>query len=111
MVASACDAGNTALKFAAALVFGLLVAACSTPADKITAALTDYGLPAKQARCMGERLQDRLSLAQLKRLSELAQANRGQGKVSVTKIADQLNRDGDPRLVAAVVGAGVGCLF
>ena len=44
MVASTRDAGNAALKFAAALVFGALVAACSTPADKITAALTESGV-------------------------------------------------------------------
>lgn len=95
----------------AALTLALVAAACATPADKITTALTDYGLPAKQARCMGERLQDRLSLAQLNRLGELARQNRGQGKVSVNQIADQLDRDGDPKLVAAVVGSGVSCLF
>lgn len=95
----------------AALSLAVVVAACATPADKITAALTDYGLPPKQARCMGDRLQDRLSLAQLERLGDLARANRGQGKVSVNRIADQLDRDGDPKLVAAVVNAGVGCLF
>lgn len=95
----------------AALLLAVIVAACTTPADKITSALTDYGLPEKQARCMGERLQERLSLPQLQRLSDLAKANRGQGKVSVNRLADQLNRDGDPKLVAAVVGAGVGCLF
>lgn len=95
----------------AALTLAAAVAACATPADKITTALTDYGLPEKQARCMGERLQDRLSLAQLKRLGDLARANRGQGKVSANKLADQLNREGDPKLVAAVVGSGVSCLF
>ena len=109
-MASARDAVAT-LKFAAALVLGAVVAACSTPADKITAALTEYGLPEKQARCMGERLQDKLSLEQLKRLNDLARQNRGQGRVSVNALADQLNRDGDPKLVAAVVGAGFGCLF
>ena len=97
-------------RFAALTVVALL-AACATPADKITTALIDYGLPEKQARCMGERLQDRLSLPQLQRLSDLARANRGQGRVSVNALADQLNRDGDPKLVAAVFGAGFACLF
>ena len=95
----------------AALTVATLLAACATPAEKITTALTDYGLPEKQARCMGERLQDKLSLEQLKRLNDLARQNRGQGRVSVNALADQLNRDGDPKLVAAVVGAGFGCLF
>ncbi|TRW18144.1 hypothetical protein [Glacieibacterium frigidum] len=95
----------------AALSLAAVVVACATPADKITDALIDYGLPEKQARCMGERLEARLSLEQLQRLSELARANRGQGKVSVNRLADQLNREGDPKLVTAVVGAGVSCLF
>lgn len=95
----------------AALSLAVVVAACATPADKITAALTDYGLPAKQARCMGERLEAKLSLAQLKRLSDLARQNRGQGRVSVNQIADQLDREGDPKLVSAVAGAGIACLF
>ena len=111
MVASTRDAGNATLKFAAALVLGAVVAACSTPADKITAALTDSGVSATRARCMGDRLQDKLSLAQLKRLGDLAKEQRGQGKISVNELAQRLDRDGDPKLVAAVVGAGLGCLY
>lgn len=94
-----------------ALTLALIVAACATPADKITTALVDYGLPQDQARCMGDRLQDKLSLPQLQRLNDLARANRGQGKVSVNKLTEQLDRDGDPRLVSAVIGAGFKCLF
>ncbi len=88
------------------------LAACATPADRIAGALSSYGVPDKQARCMGERLQDRLSLGQLKRLNDLAKLNRDRvGKISINTLADQLNRDGDPRLVTQVVAAGLHCAF
>ena len=93
----------------AALTVVLALAACATPADRITRALTEYGLPERQARCMGERLQDKLNLDQLKRLNQLAKANKGRTKISVGAIVDQLNRDGDPKLVARVLGAGFAC--
>ena len=93
----------------AALIVTLALAACATPADRITRALTDYGLPERQARCMGERLQDKLSLDQLQRLNELAKANKGRTRISIGAIADQLTRDGDPKLVARVVSAGFAC--
>ena len=95
-----------------AVALPLALAACATPAERIAGALTSYGLSDRQARCMGERLQDRLSLGQLKRLNDLARLNRDRvGKVSLTALADQLNRDGDPKLVSQVVGAGLHCAF
>ncbi len=90
----------------------VMLAACATPADRIAGALSSYGVPDRQARCMGERLQDRLSIAQLKRLNDLAKLNRDRvGKISINALADQLNRDGDPKLVAQVVRAGLHCAF
>lgn len=95
-------------RFGIALALGL--GACTTPAERIETALTESGVPPRQARCMGERLQDDLSIGQLQRLSELAKANRGQ-RLSVARLADQLNEGGDPKLVAQVVGAGISCAF
>ena len=96
----------------AALSVLLVLAACATPADRIAGALSSYGVPERQARCMGERLQDRLNLDQLKRLNDLAKLNRDRvGKISINDLADQLNRDGDPKLVAQVVSAGLSCAF
>ena len=93
----------------AALLTGGL-AGCASPADRIAGALTSYGVPDKEAKCMGQRLQDRLSYAQLNRLNELAKLNRDRvGRLSINALADQLNRDGDPKLVAQVVRAGLHC--
>ena len=52
------------------------LAACATPSDRITDALQGYGLAPQQARCVGDRLQARLSIGQLQELARLAQTYR-----------------------------------
>ncbi len=92
------------------LIFGL--AACASRADRVTDALAQRGVPAKQARCMGERLAERLDDDQLVRLKQLSKLKAdGGGKLNFDGFLDQLNRDGDPRLVAAVVKAGLHCVI
>ncbi len=87
-----------------------LLAGCATPSQRIAAKLGEYGVPAPQARCMGDRLQDRLSTAQLRRLGELASLNRDRlGRMSINDIARQLNGPQDSALAVEVVRAGLGC--
>jgi hypothetical protein len=89
-----------------------VLAACATPSQKITAKLTEYGVPAPQARCMGDRLQARLSVGQLRRLGEIGRLNRDRmGRMTVTDIAATLNKPGDEALVAEVVRSGISCLL
>jgi hypothetical protein len=52
------------------------LAACATPSDRITDALQAYGLAPQQARCVGDRLQSRLSIGQLQELARLARTYR-----------------------------------
>ncbi|MCW3797291.1 hypothetical protein OMW55_05645 [Sphingomonas sp. BN140010] len=54
----------------------LSLAACATPSDRITDALEGYGLAPQQARCVGDRLQSRLSVGQLQELAGLARTYR-----------------------------------
>lgn len=90
----------------------LLLAACATPSQKIAAKLTEVGVPQPQARCMGDRLQSRLTLTQLRRLDEVVRLNRDRvGNMSINQIARALDDPGDPALFAEVVRAGVGCLI
>jgi hypothetical protein len=92
------------------LALALLCAACATPAQRITTKLTDYGVPPRQAQCIGERLASRLSNAQLRRLADLVTTNKDRiGRMSINDIARQLNQDGDPQLVAEVLKAGLSC--
>jgi hypothetical protein len=90
----------------------LLLTACSTPAQRITKNLADLGVPPRQAQCMGERLGQRLSLGQLRRLQELSgiRAERLQ-RMSIRDIAAKLTDEKDPGLVLEFIRAGVGCAF
>lgn len=61
---------------------------------------------------MGDRLQSRLDLAQLRRLGEIGALNReNMGRMTVNDIAATLNKPGDEALVGEVVRSGIGCLF
>jgi len=85
----------------------LLVAGCTSPADKIATKLEDAGVPHRQSRCMGDRLAERLSYGQLKTLSSLAKPEDGQ-RMSVNKLARRLG-DADPQLVSELIQAGISC--
>jgi len=50
----------------------LALAGCATPEARLRAGLVDAGLSQRQAGCMAERMVDRLSLTQLRRLGSLA---------------------------------------
>ena len=94
------------------VAFGLLLllAACATPAQRITTELVKIGVPEPQARCVGNRLADRLSHDQMKRLATLAQLNKDKiGHMSLNDIARQLNQPGDKQLVSEVLRAGISC--
>jgi hypothetical protein len=56
--------------FAVALLCGSL-AACATPETRLRTGLADAGLSTPVAACMADRMVDRLSLLQLRRLSSL----------------------------------------
>ena len=88
-----------------AVLLGL--AACSTPAEKITARLEKSGLPHRQARCMGDRLAQRLSYSQLEELNRVVKDSGGE-RLSVNKLVRRLG-DADPALVSELVRTGIGC--
>ena len=55
-----------------AAVGALTLAACATPEQRLRTGLVDAGLSKPIATCMAERMVDRLSLIQLRRLGSLA---------------------------------------
>lgn len=96
--------------FAAALL--VLLASCATPSQRISAKLTEYGVPPRQAQCMGDRLEANLNNRQLQRLGEIGRLNRDRmGRMSVNDIVATLNKPGDEALVAEVVRSGISCLI
>ena len=52
----------------------LALAACATPEARVRTGLTNAGLSGPMAACMAERMVDRLSLIQLRRLGDLPYA-------------------------------------
>ncbi len=56
---------------AALLLPALLLSACATPETRLRTGLVDAGLPQGVAACMAERMVDRLSLLQLRRIAAL----------------------------------------
>lgn len=95
-----------------ALATLVLLAACATPSQRITTKLTEYGVPPKQAQCMGDRLEANLDTRQLVRLGEIGKLNRDRmGQMTINDIAATLNKPGDEALVAEVVRSGISCLI
>lgn len=90
----------------------LALAACASPAQRIATTLSGYGVPPAQARCMGDKLQSRLSLGQLRRLDEISRLDSQRlGKMSLSDIAAKLTDPRDAELAAEFLRAGVGCAF
>lgn len=88
------------------------IAGCATPSQRISAKLVQYGLPEPQAVCMGDRLEQHLSLQQLQRLGKVSAMSRDRmGRMNVNELARALNQPGDEALVAEVLRAGLGCLI
>ena len=58
------------------LLLALTLSACSVPETRLRAGLVEAGLPEPLAGCMAERMVDRLSLMQLRRLSDLKNVGR-----------------------------------
>lgn len=98
------------LALTALISLPLLLAACASPSQRITRNLADLGVPPRQAECMGNRLGERLSIGQLRRLQELSgiRAERLQ-RMSIRQIADKLTDEKDPALIAEFIRAGIGC--
>jgi hypothetical protein len=88
------------------------MAGCTTPSQRISSKLIGYGVPEPQAVCVGDKLEDRLSISQLQRIGQIAKRSRDDtGQVTIAQFAAALNKPGDEELVAEVLRAGLGCLL
>lgn len=90
----------------------LALAGCQTisPEARVRTKLIDAGIRPPVAGCMAERMVDRLSLAQLKRLQSLGGlGNHDVRGMSVDELVHRLRALQDPEIVSVVLKAGIGC--
>jgi hypothetical protein len=92
------------------LIVLALPACASTYESKVETKLVDMGLSHNKARCMAERLVDRLSQDQLRSLGRLAGLeHRSVRKMTIGELIHRLEALGDPEIVAVATRAGLGC--
>ena len=94
-------------KAAAVIATVLTLAACSPSKlayGKVRSALVDAGLSDSNASCMAERMTDRLSIGQLRRLQSLQGPKRGLADYVAT-----VKRLGDAELLGVTTSAAALC--
>ncbi|WP_226896228.1 MULTISPECIES: hypothetical protein [Sphingosinicellaceae] len=97
---------------ALSLLGALALAACATPATRISTGLQRYGLDTPRADCVGTRLQHDLSLGQLQQLGRAAAAYRKDDTPGVLTVGDLLRVASelkDPAIAVAVGKAAAVC--
>jgi len=77
--------------------------------SRVRSALTDAGLGEQTAGCMAERMVDRLTIAQLRRLEELKRSSEGTREDSVTDYIERLRRVDDPEVLAVATSSAALC--
>ena len=95
-----------------ALILGSLLAlsACATPESRVRSALLDAGLSKPVSTCMAQRMVDRLSLAQLQKLSRLSALRDTKiRELTLGEFIKQTRGLQDPRILQVVTTAGLGC--
>lgn len=101
------------MRFAALLLAcALPLAGCASvsPEARVRTALIDAGISRPVAACMAERLVDRLSMSQLKRLHSLAKLpGRDIGAMTVDQFLRHIRALEDPEIFAVVSKVGIGC--
>lgn len=90
----------------------LAMAACTTPAQRIERMLRAEGVPPAMARCLGERLDTRLTAAQLRALGRVAArwSRTDWQALTIGQALLMAHEMPDPGVLAALTGAGFDCL-
>ena len=100
------------MKKLAPLAALLALSACATPSPeaRVRSKLLEAGLSRPMANCMAERLVDRLSIQELRRLSSLAKiGNRDIREMTIEEFLHRIRALQDPHILKVVTTAGLGC--
>lgn len=99
-------------RFLAPLALLAAMAGCTTvsPEARVRSKLIEAGIRPPVAGCMAERMVDRLSLVQLKRLQSLGGLDKRDVRaMSIDELVHRLRALNDPEIVAVVLKSGIGC--
>ena len=88
----------------------LALAGCATPEVRLRTALIDGGLSQRQSGCMAQRMVDKLSLLQLRRMASLKnlETERVRG-MSVDRFLHNVRALNDPEILSVTSRAALGC--
>ena len=100
-------------KIAGVGLAALSLAGCVNPSARISTELVRYGLDQRQAECVGDRLEARLSIGQLQQLARAARAYASNdttpGRLTLGDLARASSQINDPRVPVEVASAAAGC--
>jgi hypothetical protein len=83
-----------------------LLSACAVPEARLRAGLVNAGLPRPLAACMAERMVDRLSLMQLRRMGDLPRARES---LSIAEFLHRVRALRDAEILAVTAGSAAVC--
>lgn len=83
-----------------------LLSACAVPEARLRAGLVNAGLSPSLAACMAERMADRLSLMQLRRIGDLPRAT---SSVSVEQFLHRVRSLGDAQILGVSSSSAALC--
>lgn len=82
------------------------LASCATPEQRLRAGLEHAGLSPRMASCMAERMVDRLSLMQLRRIGDLPRASEA---VSMEEYLHRVRSLRDPEILSVSASSAAVC--
>jgi hypothetical protein len=98
------------VRAAAAVGVIFLLSACATPEQRVRTGLTNAGLSRPVAACMAERMVDRLSLLQLRRIGRLGDLREGDPReLTVEQFLHRARALNDPEIWAVMSSSGAIC--
>jgi len=97
-------------KLLAVVIAATTLSACATPEARLRNGLQSAGLSSNTSACMADRMIDKLSLTQLRRLSDLSKiSDQRIGQMRVGEFWRQVRALRDPEILAITSRAGLSC--
>jgi hypothetical protein len=88
----------------------LALSACASPESRVRTGLIRAGISPSVATCMAQRMVDRLSLQQLRRLQSISTLRDQRiGELTASEFLHRARALDDPEIVSVVTMAGIRC--